>query len=148
MRGSPFPCLIQLQRLSLTSNPFLHLMGHASEQTLGDNEGQGNLACCGPGHHRVGHDLATEYQQQVSSYIFTAGNAPSISLLPSSSTFKDTDYIGLVLITPHSQSLSSKFSLLATNLISECNSPLSYKITYSQDLGSRKQASFCLRHIL
>ena len=37
---------------------------------------------------------------------------------------------------------------LATNLISECNSPLSYKITYSQDLGSRKQASFCLRHIL
>ena len=26
------------------------------EQALGDGEGQGNLACCSPGVHRVRHD--------------------------------------------------------------------------------------------
>ena len=25
---------------------------HESEQTLGDNEGQGSLACCGPWSHK------------------------------------------------------------------------------------------------
>ena len=33
---------------------------HEFEQTLGYSEGQGNLACCSPWGHRVGHDLATE----------------------------------------------------------------------------------------
>ena len=32
------------------------------EQTLGDSEGQENLACCSPGDHRVRHDLVTEQQ--------------------------------------------------------------------------------------
>ena len=35
--------------------------GHESEQTLGDSEGQGSLACYSPlGLQRVGHNLATE----------------------------------------------------------------------------------------
>ena len=47
------------------------LDGHESEQTPGDSEGQGSLACCSPrglelqsmGSRRVGHDLTTEQQQ-------------------------------------------------------------------------------------
>ena len=42
------------------------LDGHEFEQTLGDSEGQGNLACCSSwGHKRVGHDLATEQLNDV-----------------------------------------------------------------------------------
>ena len=34
------------------------------EQTPGDSEGQGSLACCSPmGLQRVGHNLVTEQQQ-------------------------------------------------------------------------------------
>ena len=40
------------------------LKGHEFEQTLGDNEGQGNLACCSSWCCRVGHDLVTEQPQQ------------------------------------------------------------------------------------
>ena len=36
---------------------------HESEQTLGEAEGQGDLACCSPSQ-RVGHASATEQQQQ------------------------------------------------------------------------------------
>ena len=39
------------------------LNGHEFEQTLGDSEGQGSLACCSSWDCRVGHDLATEQQQ-------------------------------------------------------------------------------------
>ena len=39
------------------------LNGHESEQTPGDWEGLGNLACFSPWDHRVGHDLKTEQQQ-------------------------------------------------------------------------------------
>ena len=40
------------------------LNGHGSEQTLGDSEGQGNLACLqSTGSQRVGNNLATEQQQ-------------------------------------------------------------------------------------
>ena len=38
------------------------LNGHEFEQTPGDSEGQGSLACCSPWGHRVRHDLATEQQ--------------------------------------------------------------------------------------
>ena len=38
--------------------------GHELEQTQGDVEGQGSLACCSPWGHRVRYDLATEQQQQ------------------------------------------------------------------------------------
>ena len=34
------------------------------EQTPGDSEGQGNLACCSPWGRRVGHNWVTEQQQQ------------------------------------------------------------------------------------
>ena len=41
------------------------LRGHEFEQILGDDKGQGSLACCSPwGSQRVGQDLATERQQQ------------------------------------------------------------------------------------
>ena len=40
------------------------LNGHESEQTLGDSEGQGSLACCSSWDCRFGHDLATEQQQK------------------------------------------------------------------------------------
>ena len=36
--------------------------GHEFEQTPGDGEGQGSLACCSPWGHRVGHDRAPEEQ--------------------------------------------------------------------------------------
>ena len=36
--------------------------GHEFEQTLGDSEGQGSLACCSSWDHRVRRDLATEQQ--------------------------------------------------------------------------------------
>ena len=41
------------------------LNGHEFEQTLGDGEGQGSLACCSPWGHGVGHDWATEQHQQL-----------------------------------------------------------------------------------
>ena len=40
------------------------LNGHESEQTLGDGERRGNQAFCSPWSHRVGHDLASEQEQQ------------------------------------------------------------------------------------
>ena len=40
------------------------LNGHESEQALGDGEGQRSLACCSSWSRRVGHDVATEQQQQ------------------------------------------------------------------------------------
>ena len=40
------------------------LSGHEFEQTPGDNEEQGSLACCSPwGQTSQTHDLATEQQQ-------------------------------------------------------------------------------------
>ena len=36
------------------------LNGQELEQTPGDNEEQGSLACCSPWHHRVGNSLLTE----------------------------------------------------------------------------------------
>ena len=43
------------------------LNGHEFEQTLGDSEGQGSLACCSScmGLHRVRHDWVTEQQQWI-----------------------------------------------------------------------------------
>ena len=40
------------------------LNGHESEQTLGDGEGPGSLACCSPQGRSVGHNLVTEQQRQ------------------------------------------------------------------------------------
>ena len=36
---------------------------HELEQTPGNSEGQGSLACCSPWDLRVGQDLVTEQQQ-------------------------------------------------------------------------------------
>ena len=36
------------------------IVGHESEQTPGDSEGQGSLACCSPWVRRVGPDSAGE----------------------------------------------------------------------------------------
>ena len=40
------------------------LSEHEFEQTPGDSEGQGSLACYSPWGRRVGHDLVTERKQQ------------------------------------------------------------------------------------
>ena len=42
------------------------------EQTPGDSEKQGSLACCSPWGHRVRPDLVTEQRQQGLSFGFTA----------------------------------------------------------------------------
>ena len=39
------------------------LNGHEFEQTPGDGEGQGSLACCSPWGHRVGHNRVTEQSE-------------------------------------------------------------------------------------
>ena len=44
------------------------LNGHASEQTLGDSEGQGSLAVQSMGSQRAGRNLRAEQQQQCASY--------------------------------------------------------------------------------
>ena len=36
------------------------LSGHEFEQTLGDSEGQGSLACCSPWGHRSSQDIVAE----------------------------------------------------------------------------------------
>ena len=42
------------------------LNGHEFEQTLGDSEGQGSLACCSPwGSQRVRHDLVIEKKKGI-----------------------------------------------------------------------------------
>ena len=42
------------------------LNGRESEQTLGNGDGQGSLACCSPWSGRVRHNLVTEQQRQQS----------------------------------------------------------------------------------
>ena len=41
-------------------------------QTPGDNGGQGNLVCCSPWGLRIGHNLATEQQQQQNLVSFSS----------------------------------------------------------------------------
>ena len=41
------------------------LNGHKFKQTLGDSEGQGNMACCSSRSHRVGHSWVTGQQQNI-----------------------------------------------------------------------------------
>ena len=45
------------------------LNGHEFEQTLGDGEGQGSLACCSPWDRRVRPDLVTEQKQQCKQFL-------------------------------------------------------------------------------
>ena len=45
------------------------LNGHEFEQTVGGSGGQRSLACCSPWGHGVGHDIATEQQQQQISLV-------------------------------------------------------------------------------
>ena len=45
------------------------LNGHEFEQTLGDGEGQGSLACCSSWDHRVRLDLVTEQKQQRKQFL-------------------------------------------------------------------------------
>ena len=54
------------------------LNGHDYEQTLGDGEGQGSLACCSPQAHKE-LDIATEQQQMMSwEWHFTSVVFPGI----------------------------------------------------------------------
>ena len=57
------------------------LIGHESEQTLGDSEGQRSLAWCCPWGCRVRHDLLTEQQQMcvcVCVYGSAVKNLPAV----------------------------------------------------------------------
>ena len=51
------------------------LNGHAFEQTLGNGEGQGSLACCSPWGYGVEHDLATEQQLQYLEHMYTKNSS-------------------------------------------------------------------------
>ena len=46
------------------------LNGHGFEQTLGDGEGQGSLACCSPWGHKESDMTATEQQHNISKIIY------------------------------------------------------------------------------
>ena len=60
------------------------LNGHEFEQTPGDSERQGTLACCNPwGSQSVGHNSVTE-QHQISSHRFTAGEECCLRMNPTS----------------------------------------------------------------
>ena len=43
---------------------------HEFEQTLGDGEGQGSLACCSPWGHKESDMTATEQQHNISKIIY------------------------------------------------------------------------------
>ena len=63
------------------------------DQTPGDGEGQGSLACCSSWGHRVGHDLETE-QQQFSGDNSSLGrlNAEKFSSNPSCTVFRRNSF--------------------------------------------------------
>ena len=42
--------------------------GHEFEQTPGDSEGQGSLACCSPCDCKVRHDLVTEQRSVINTF--------------------------------------------------------------------------------
>ena len=44
------------------------LNGHESEQSLGDSERQGSLACCSPWGHKESDMTVTEQQQQLKNW--------------------------------------------------------------------------------
>ena len=50
---------MKLKELAPWKKSYDKLDGHEFEQTPGDSEGQGRLACCSPWGDRVRHDLAT-----------------------------------------------------------------------------------------
>ena len=76
------------------------LHGHEFEQTLGDREGQGSLACCSPWGCRVRYDLATEQQQQVktSSEVWCGSSVFTGDLSPYHSAITHLALIFLFLI--------------------------------------------------
>ena len=49
------------------------LNGHEFEQTQGDSEGQGSLACCSSQGRRVSHDLVTKQQHSFSRFFSLLG---------------------------------------------------------------------------
>ena len=54
---------------------------HGSEQTSGDREGQGILACCSPWDHKESrHDLGTEQQQHIFLRIHPLSNVSDTNL--------------------------------------------------------------------
>ena len=57
------------------------LNGHEFEQTLGDTEGKGNLACSSPWGHKELDMTATEQQQGVDLHYFSTVPFYSNSLL-------------------------------------------------------------------
>ena len=57
------------------------LNGHEFEQIPGDREGQRSLACCSPRGPRVGHNLATEPEQEQRSALCDVQDTHSFTVL-------------------------------------------------------------------
>ena len=60
---------------------------HEFEQTLGESDGKGSLACCSPWGHRVGHDWATELNWTETFKSTCILGRPKIAILLLSSNF-------------------------------------------------------------
>ena len=76
------------------------LSGHESEQTLGDGEGQGGLACCRPRGHRESDttESATTTQYLFRLFDQTKGSAMSVCYTPSTqSVAPDHSRVSLLL---------------------------------------------------
>ena len=79
-----------------------HLNEHEFEQTPGDGEGQGSLACCSPWCCKETHDLATEQvisgcSQTFFFFFFFPTNLCINNSLTNTSSFRETAYINQTL---------------------------------------------------
>ena len=88
------------------------LNGHELEQTLGDSEGQGSLACCSPWGRRVRYDWATEQPLQHWSLQITNQCLLSVFLTRLSSPWEPGAGYSFegsqCLMAPHSSTLAWK----------------------------------------
>ena len=61
---------------------------HEFVQTPGDSEGQGNLVCCSPWGHRVGHNLANEHHPHSPTQVHCPEVRKPPGLLPEGESFE------------------------------------------------------------
>ena len=62
------------------------LKGHEFEQTLGDSEGEGGLACCSPWRHKES-DTTERLNNSNNNHAFTVKAACALASLPSAAYF-------------------------------------------------------------
>ena len=73
------------------------LHGHEFEQTSGDGEGQGSLACCSPWGCRVGRELATEQQLKIKTFDERIKRWPPSHLYITDCKYSDDSLFSFVL---------------------------------------------------